>query len=60
MGIMIQYLIIAVVCIAIALILLSPKSRNTPRAERRIPKSPEDDWDKTMLEERAKTRDVKI
>ena len=56
---MIEYLIIAGILIIIGLIVLAPKGRNQDRI-RSQPKSPEDDWDKTMAEERAKSKDVQL
>ena len=56
---MIEYLIIAGILIIIGLIILAPKGRNQPHIKSQ-PKSPDDEWDKTMLEERAKAKDVQL
>ena len=52
---MIEYLIIMGILIIIGLIILAPKSRTQPHIRNR-PTTPEDEWDKTMLEERAKSK----
>ena len=56
---MFEYLIIFGILIIIGLIVLAPRGRN-PDHIRSQPKSPEDDWDKTIAEERAKSKDVQL
>lgn len=56
---MIEYLIIIGIIIIIGLIILAPRGRN-PDHIRSQPKPPDEDWDKSMAEARAKAKEGRL